>query len=62
MWQDVFSALALMLVFEGIVPFLSPNGLRRTMFQVAQLDDRVLRGIGLASMIGGALLLYLVRH
>ncbi|KAB7628357.1 DUF2065 domain-containing protein [Alkalilimnicola sp. S0819] len=62
MWQDLFSALALVLVLEGIMPFLSPDGLRRSLLGIARLDDRVLRVMGLGSMLLGALLLYLVRH
>jgi uncharacterized protein YjeT (DUF2065 family) len=55
------SAVALMLVLEGILPFLSPRGFRHTLAAVTQADDRVLRIAGLASMLAGALLLYLVR-
>jgi len=55
------SALALMLVLEGILPFVSPRSFRRTLAAVAQVEDRVLRIAGLASMLAGALLLYLVR-
>lgn len=56
-WQDLFRALALMLVFEGMMPFISPRGWRQTMQQVTQLPDHVLRGIGLASMVLGVLVL-----
>jgi len=54
-------ALGLMLVIEGILPFLSPTSLRRTLASVSELDDRSLRILGLASMAVGVLLLYLVR-
>lgn len=56
-WQDLFRALALMLVFEGMMPFLSPRGWRQTMQQATQLPDNVLRGIGLASMVAGVIVL-----
>jgi uncharacterized protein YjeT (DUF2065 family) len=62
MWNDLLSALALILVIEGVMPFLSPGTLRRSMQQLAQLPDRVLRVIGLSSMVGGVLLLYIVRQ
>lgn len=55
------SAVGLMLVLEGIVPFLSPQGFRRMLAAVSQADDRVLRIAGLASMAAGALLVYAVR-
>lgn len=59
MWDDLFKALALVLVIEGIMPFVSPHGWRQTMQQASQLPDNVLRTIGLASMLFGVLLLYL---
>ncbi len=59
---DLLSAFALLLVLEGLLPFASPDLLRRTLLQVAQLDDRSLRLSGLASMLAGVVLLYLARH
>jgi len=50
-----------MLVLEGILPFLSPDTLRRVMQQMAAMDNRSLRLSGLFSMLAGLLLLYLVR-
>ena len=61
-WDDLLTALALVLVIEGIVPFLNPQSLRRMLETVGQLDNRTLRIIGLASMICGLFLLYLVRQ
>ena len=61
-WDDLLTALALVLVIEGIVPFLNPQSLRRMLETVGQLDNRTLRIIGLASMICGVFLLYLVRQ
>ena len=60
-WQDLFTALALVLVIEGLLPFANPSAWRRTLRAVVELDERVLRGIGAASMAGGLLLLYIVR-
>ena len=60
MWGDITTALALVLVIEGIMPFLNPAGMRRMLVMVAQLNDTTLRTIGLTSMIIGVLLLYLV--
>jgi uncharacterized protein YjeT (DUF2065 family) len=50
------------MVLEGIVPFGSPQSLRRMLERVSRIDDRTLRLTGLASMICGVVLLYLVRH
>ena len=61
MWNDLWVALALMLVLEGIVPFLSPATLRRMMAAMAGMDDRSMRIAGLFSMLAGVALLYLVR-
>ncbi len=61
MWQDFFAALALVLVIEGLMPFLNPQGWRQTMSSIAQMDDKTLRIIGLVSMLVGVVLLYLVR-
>ena len=60
-WGDLLTALALVLVIEGIVPFISPQSLRRMLATVSQLDDRSLRITGLVSMIFGVVMLYLVR-
>lgn len=61
MSHNLLMALGLMLVIEGILPFLSPTSLRRTLVSLSQLDDRSLRILGLVSMAVGVLLLYLVR-
>ncbi|MEJ2686783.1 MAG: DUF2065 domain-containing protein [Gammaproteobacteria bacterium] len=61
MWHDLLTAFGLMLVIEGVLPFLSPAGLRRLLVLVAQSDDRQLRVAGLTSMIAGLLLLHLLR-
>jgi uncharacterized protein YjeT (DUF2065 family) len=60
-WGDLWAAFALYLVLEGLMPFLNPGGMKRTLLQLAQLEERTLRAAGLASMIAGALLLYFVR-
>ena len=57
----MLAALALVLVIEGMVPFISPQALRRLQESMSQLDDRTLRNIGLISMICGVVLLYVVR-
>ncbi|MBE2294649.1 MAG: DUF2065 domain-containing protein [Phycisphaerales bacterium] len=61
MWNDLLAAFGLMLVLEGILPFLSPSRLRQTWIRMANLEDRALRLIGLASMLLGLLTLYAFR-
>lgn len=60
MWKELLIAVALVLVIEGIMPFLNPAGLRRTLILLAQCDDRIVRMIGLASMVIGVALLYVI--
>lgn len=61
MWDDLLAAFGLMLVLEGILPFLSPSRLRQTWIRMANLEDRTLRLVGLASMFFGLLTLYAFR-
>jgi len=54
-------ALALMLIFEGVLPFLAPNLWRDVFRKLIQMSDGQLRFIGLSSMIVGLLLLLWLR-
>lgn len=60
-WGDFWAALALVLVLEGLVPFLSPRGYRSMVQQMASMSEQMLRNTGLALIIAGLLFLYLVR-
>ena len=51
-------AFALMLVIEGILPFLFPAKWRETFRRITQLSDGQIRFFGLSSMIAGLLLLF----
>lgn len=53
-------ATALMLVIEGIMPFLSPQAFRRALLQMANMQDMQLRTIGFICMLSGLALLYWV--
>jgi len=57
----VMGALALMLVFEGLLPFLSPTAWRQVFERALQLTDGQIRFIGLSSMLAGLLLLAFLR-
>jgi len=61
MWDWVMGALALMLVFEGVLPFLSPTAWRQVFERALKLTDGQIRFIGLTSMLVGLLMLYLWR-
>ena len=60
MWQQFFIALALLLVIEGMLPFLNPRGMKQMLETMLQMDDRSLRISGLVSMVLGLILLYIV--
>jgi uncharacterized protein YjeT (DUF2065 family) len=62
MWDDLLSALALMLVLEGLFPFLSPAGFRATMQAMTEMNDQQIRLASLASMLIGVAVLYFIRH
>jgi hypothetical protein len=54
-------ALALMLILEGVLPFLAPNLWRDTFRKITQMSDGQIRFVGLSSMIVGLLILLWVR-
>lgn len=60
-WGDLLAALALVLVLEGLIPFLSPRGYRNMVQQMASMSEQMLRKTGLVLIIAGLLFLYLVR-
>ncbi|WP_022961363.1 DUF2065 domain-containing protein [Halopseudomonas pelagia] len=61
MWQSLATALCLVLVIEGLMPFLAPARWKRMLAEVAQIGDTPLRLIGLSCMLTGTLFLYLIR-
>jgi uncharacterized protein YjeT (DUF2065 family) len=61
MWDTLLIAFALMLVMEGILPFLLPGMWREAFKKLIEAGDNQIRFIGLTSMVAGLLLLYLVK-
>ncbi len=61
MSNTLLTAFALMLVIEGLLPFLMPMLWRETFKRLTAMSDGQIRFIGLTSMLAGLLLLYLVR-
>lgn len=61
MWTVFLMAFALMLVLEGLLPFLAPAVWRDTFRRILQLSDGQIRFFGLASMLVGIVLLLLAR-
>jgi uncharacterized protein len=60
-WRDLLTALAFLLVLEGLLPFVNPSSARRLFSQLASLAERELRVAGLVSMLVGAALLFMIR-
>ena len=61
MGATLLMAFALMLVIEGLFPFLAPSAWRETFRRLMQLTDGQIRFFGLTSMIAGLVLLLLAR-
>ncbi len=57
----ILTALGLMLIFEGLLPFITPQAWRETFKRMIELKDGQLRFIGLISIIGGLLLMFFSR-
>jgi uncharacterized protein YjeT (DUF2065 family) len=60
-WQDLFAALALVLVIEGLLPFAAPEVLKKTLASMLAVENGALRLMGLFSMLLGLAILYFVR-
>lgn len=58
---ELVLAFCLMLIIEGIIPFVYPARWRSLVTRLGQMDDYTLRIIGLVSMLIGLLGLYIVR-
>jgi uncharacterized protein len=58
-WDVLLGACALMLVVEGLLPFLSPSAWRGVFERAIKLSDGQIRFLGLASMLTGLILLAL---
>lgn len=57
----LLAAFALMLVLEGVLPFLAPQAWRNAFRRMTEMQDGQIRFIGLSSMIMGLVLLMVIR-
>lgn len=62
MWDELLTAVALILVVEGVLPFLNPAYFRRVIALIGQMDNLTLRIGGLISMALGVTLLYVLKN
>ena len=60
MWEELARAFCLMLILEGIIPFLYPARWRNLAISLAQVSEKQLRVFGLISMLLGLGMLYLM--
>lgn len=58
MWHELWVAICLVMVIEGILPFVSPGLWRESIMRISQLGEQTIRWMGLASMLIGTVLLY----
>lgn len=58
-WHDLLTAVALLLILEGLLPFVSPGSIKKVYQTMMQTPESTLRMIGLASIVAGLVLLYL---
>jgi uncharacterized protein YjeT (DUF2065 family) len=59
--HDLLTAFALVLIIEGLLPFLSPGFWQKTMRDLSQVNPKTIRVGGIVSMLAGAILLNIVR-
>jgi uncharacterized protein YjeT (DUF2065 family) len=60
-WTDLLAALAIVCIIEGIMPFINPPAMKRLLARMATMEEREMRIFGLASMLLGLAILYMVR-
>ncbi len=57
MLQDLLTALALGLIIEGLLPCIAPLAWQKYLQEIARMDPRIVRTIGIISLLAGAVLL-----
>jgi uncharacterized protein len=61
-WSEIMTALALVLVIEGLLPFASPGRYRQMVAQIVTLSDNHIRAAGLVIIVIGLVLLFVIRQ
>ncbi|MDQ5878480.1 MAG: uncharacterized protein QG616_1809 [Pseudomonadota bacterium] len=61
MTENLLLAFALMLVLEGLVPFIAPNAWRETFRRLIEFSDGQVRFVGLTSMLVGLILIMIFK-
>jgi len=60
-WKEILTAVALVFIIEGMLPFVGPGRYRQIVAQVVRLSDNQIRTFGLTAMITGLVVLFVVR-
>lgn len=60
--QGLLMAVGLMLVLEGILPFMAPQAWRQTFRRLIDFSDGQLRFMGLISMLIGLIMIIIIKH
>ncbi|MCW8878439.1 MAG: DUF2065 domain-containing protein [Kangiellaceae bacterium] len=59
--SDLLAAVAIALILEGMMPFISPKSWREMVLKISNLPDSSLRNVGFAVMLVGVVMLWIVR-
>ncbi|MFT6835428.1 MAG: hypothetical protein ACJA0H_001467 [Francisellaceae bacterium] len=60
-WHEFIIGLCLVLVFEGIMPFLRPDKYKEMIKKISTADNKQIRTYGLCSIIVGIIVLFLIK-
>lgn len=60
-WRELLRALALVMVIEGVMPFIAPHRFRAALLRLLAMDERALRTVGFALVLVGVVGLELLR-
>ncbi len=61
MWPTLLTAFALLLVLEGLLPFIAPKAWKDTFRRITELADGQIRFLGLSSIVVGLVLLFILK-
>ena len=61
-WKILVIAIGLVLVLEGIMPFIIPDKYKRFLLNLAHMDPKSLRVMGLVMMLIGVIIIVVMKH
>lgn len=61
LWEELARALCLVLIIEGILPFLYPERWRKLVASIAEVSNKTLRLMGLLCMLSGVAFLFILK-